>query len=160
MAKNDVRAIGQRIRKYRLEKGMSASKLAERAGISKSYLSELETGSGNHKRPSAETLYRIGKALGIAMSDLLGVPFITSPASETPPGLAEFARSRKLPESDVRMLSTIRFRGEVPRSAERWAFIYDAIKNSAAMDPRQSSRRARGSCAFAGRVAPLVSAAR
>lgn len=140
-ASDDGRAVGQRIRQYRLEKGISATELAQQAEISKSYLSELETGSGNHKRPSAETLYRIGRALGIAISELLGVPFITSPAGELPPGLAEFARSRHLPESDVQMLSTIRFRGDAPRTPERWAFIYDAIKNSAAMDPRAPPRR-------------------
>ena len=32
------------------------------------------------------------------------------------------------------MLAGIAFRGEAPRTKERWAFIYDAIKNSAGMD--------------------------
>jgi transcriptional regulator with XRE-family HTH domain len=143
---DDAKAIGRRILRYRKEKGMSATELAVKAGISRSYLSELENGTGNHKRVSAEALYAIGKALGVAMSELLGKPFITAPTKAAPPpSLREFASKRGLPDADVQMLSGIRFRGEPPRSPERWAFIYDAIRASASMDPapRYGQRRAR-----------------
>jgi XRE family transcriptional regulator, master regulator for biofilm formation len=68
----EVETIGQRIRQFRQERNMTASQLAEKAGISKSYLSELETGTGTGQNPSAPRLYDIAKALGVAMSDLLG----------------------------------------------------------------------------------------
>jgi len=131
---NDMRAIGRRIRTFREQKGMTPTELATRAKISRSYLSELERGTGAHKRPSADVMYRIGKALGIAMSDLLGVPLITGPATKWPPSLARFAEQYKVPQSDLEMLASIRFRGDPPKSPERWAFIYNAIKASRSLD--------------------------
>jgi transcriptional regulator with XRE-family HTH domain len=128
--------IGVRIKRYREERGMSATDLAETASISKSYLSELESGGDSHRRPSADVLYRVAKALGVAMSDLLGRPIITEPTSERPRSLLDFAKQAALPEADVAMLASIQFRGEQPKTPERWAFIYQAIKNSAGMDPR------------------------
>lgn len=61
--------VGQRIKRYRKDRDMSLSQLAVAAKVSKSYLSELESGNGTTQRPSADLLYRIGKALGVAMSD-------------------------------------------------------------------------------------------
>jgi transcriptional regulator with XRE-family HTH domain len=129
--------IGQRIRRYRQDRGMSLSQLAVASGVSKSYLSELESMNGNDTAhgPSADVLYRIGNALGIAMSDLLGRPIITRPTKKRPPSLMKFAEEANLPESDIEMLASIKFRGQQPKTADRWAFIYQAIKNSAGMDP-------------------------
>lgn len=113
---------------------MSPAELAKKAKISRSYLSELENGKGEHKSPSAHLLYRIGKALGVTMSELLGKPLINAPAEEPPASLLKFARESRLPKADVEMLTTIQFRGERPKTPERWKFIYDAIKASVSMD--------------------------
>lgn len=126
--------MGQRIRRFREEQGLSPSELAARAGVSKSYLSELENGDGTARGPSADVLYRIAKALGVAMSDLLGRPIIIQPKHERPTSLLAFAREENLPEADIEMLAGIEFRGEQPRTPERWRFIYQAIRNSAPMD--------------------------
>jgi len=134
---NDPHAIGRRIRRFREQKGMTPAQLAERAKISRGYLSELENGKGSHKRPSAEVMYRIGKALGIAMSDLLGVPLITQPIRKRSASLERFAEQYKIPEGDIEMLASIRFRGDAPQTPERWAFIYNAIKTSRTMDDRR-----------------------
>lgn len=140
MAKDDAVAIGRRIRKFRDEKGITAAQLARDAEISRSYLSELENGMGNHRRPSAQVLYSIGKALGVSMSDLLGRPMILEPSTKPPATLMKFAEQDKLNQSDVDMLASIKFRGEAPRSVERWRFIYQAIRNSSGMDvPRRHS---------------------
>lgn len=142
MADTDVAAIGIKIRKYREEKGMSAAQLAEAAEISRSYLSELENNKGDHKRPSADKLYAIGKALGVSMSELLGRPLITAPTTEPPPpGLVQFAQENNLPDSDVEMLASIRFRGDAPQTPQRWQFIYNAIKTSASLDPDRPAPR-------------------
>lgn len=126
--------IGLRIKRYRTERGMTATELANAAGVSKSYLSALEKGDGTQRRPSAKTLYALASAMGVAMSDLLGRPIITQIPSERPQSLLQFARQRNLPEADIDMLAGIRFRGEEPKTADRWSFIYDAIRNSASMD--------------------------
>ena len=135
MAKDDATAIGRRIRKFREEKGINAAQLARDAGISRSYLSELENGTGNHRRPSATVLYTIGKALGVSMSDLLGRPMILKPSTKPPAALLKLAEEDKLNQSNVDMLASIKFRGDAPKSVERWRFIYQAIRNSSGMDP-------------------------
>jgi len=133
MANN--KSIGTRIKRYREERGMSATELATAAKISKSYLSELEHPKEGTKQPSASKLYAIAKALGVAMSDLLGKPIITAPRKKPPASLQKFVeRHPEVPQGDIEMLSQIQFRGESPRSIERWEFIYQAIRNSKAMD--------------------------
>ena len=126
--------VGLRIKRFRTDRGMTATQLANAAGVSKSYLSALENGDGTQRRPSAKTLYSLASAMGVAMSDLLGRPIITQPRTERPESLLEFARERGLPEADIDMLAGIRFRGEQPKTPDRWSFIYDAIRNSASMD--------------------------
>lgn len=42
---------GDAIRKARMDEGLEISELAERAGISRRYLSHLETGTRRHPRP-------------------------------------------------------------------------------------------------------------
>lgn len=134
MATDDARAIGKRIRQFRLEKEITAAQLAKEAGISRSYLSELENGTGNHRRPSANVLYALGEALGVPMSDLLGRALIVDSTNKPSPSLLEFAEQDGLAQADVEMLASIKFRGEAPRSPDRWRFIYQAIRNSSSMD--------------------------
>jgi transcriptional regulator with XRE-family HTH domain len=139
MARDDAKAIGKRIRSYRVEKDISAAQLAKGAGISRSYLWELENGTGNHRRPSANVLYALGKALGVSMSDLLGRPLIIETDTKPSPSLLKFAQEDGLAQADIEMLASIKFRGEAPRTPDRWRFIYQAIRNSSAMDRRRST---------------------
>lgn len=133
MAKKDPETVGQRIRRYRTEKGMSLNALAVETEIAKSYLWSLEN-EETATRPSADSLYKIAKALGVTMSALLGRELLTDAPRGVPPGLAEFAEEHRLPDSDVRMLAAIQFRGERPQTKERWAYIYNAIRMSRGMD--------------------------
>lgn len=125
--------VGERIRRYRLERKLTLTQLAEKATVSKGYLSALEN-NPKARRPSAETLYGIARALGVTMSDLLGRKLLSDPSTQIPEGLREFAEQENLPEADVRMLSAIQFRGEPPRTKERWQYIYTAIRTSQSMD--------------------------
>jgi transcriptional regulator with XRE-family HTH domain len=134
VARPRKRTIGQRIQHYRKDAGLTLSQLAEAAQVSKSYLSELESDTEGSIRPSADVLYRLGKALGVAMSDLLGRDIIIDREYKPSPSLLKFANQAKLPEGDIKMLAQIHFRGEQPSTPERWSFIYQAIKSSAAMD--------------------------
>lgn len=54
---------GEKIKKIRLERGINQSILAERAGISQAYLSEIETGK---KTPSPQKLATIARVLGVS----------------------------------------------------------------------------------------------
>jgi transcriptional regulator with XRE-family HTH domain len=123
--------IGARITSLRHDKGMSLSELASVAGVSKSYLSTVEKGSGS--RPGAAFLHKIAQALGVTLADLVGRELVADSPS-IPAALQELAAERNLPARDIEMLAGIAFRGEAPKSKERWEFIYNAIKSSAAMD--------------------------
>lgn len=61
--------IGQRIKKVREEKGYSISRLAKKAGISKSYLSYIERDM--QKNPSLHLLKKIAAPLGLSVEQLL-----------------------------------------------------------------------------------------
>jgi transcriptional regulator with XRE-family HTH domain len=63
---------------------MSLPDLAEQAGISKSYIWNLEN-KPEHQRPSAETLYALAKALGTTMAALLGRQVLNEPTVEIEP---------------------------------------------------------------------------
>ena len=125
--------FGGRLRAYRDEKRITLSELASRAGLSKGYVSSLES-EDQQRRPSAEVMYALAEALGVTMSDLMGRKLLPAAAPEVPDSLAEFARQARLSEADTKMLASIRFRGEHPRTVDRWRYIYDSIRNSEQMD--------------------------
>jgi len=113
---------------------MTATQLAVKTGLSKSYISELEAGQPTARGPSAAVLYEIAKALEVAMADLLGKPVLVSAESEQkrarPTSLVDFGKRFNVPEPDLRMLESIKFRGGAPKTVEQWWVIYQAIKSS------------------------------
>ena len=64
-------AIAAALRRERERAGLSLSELAKRAGLAKSTLSQLESGTGN---PSVETLWALGVALDVPFSRLVDPP--------------------------------------------------------------------------------------
>ncbi|MEV6301068.1 XRE family transcriptional regulator [Actinoplanes sp. NPDC051861] len=63
--------IAAALRRERERAGISLAELARRAGLAKSTLSQLESGTGN---PSIETLWALGVALGVPFSRLVEPP--------------------------------------------------------------------------------------
>lgn len=63
-----VQLLGQNVRDCRKRLGLSQEELAFRAGMKRSYLSDLERGARN---PSVKALGRIAEALGVEASELL-----------------------------------------------------------------------------------------
>lgn len=61
--------IGKRVRNIRLSKEMTASQLANKAFISQSYLSDIESG---RTAPSLDKLFTICDALDISLSEFFG----------------------------------------------------------------------------------------
>lgn len=126
-------ALGARIRALRDAEGLSLGDLAEKTGVSKSYLWNLENKPG-HQKPSADTVYAIAKVLGTTMSALLGRRLLSEPPDEIDETLQQFAKKAKLSQGEVRTLASINWRGDPPKSAERWRFVYDALKASKSLD--------------------------
>jgi transcriptional regulator with XRE-family HTH domain len=63
-------ALGRAIRVLRTERGLARKDLAEAAGISYPYLSEIETGK---KRPSSKALFAVAEALEVRPAELLAL---------------------------------------------------------------------------------------
>ena len=61
--------MGRRVRALRVERGLSLSELARRAGIGKGSLSEIEAGRRN---PTIETLYALCGPMSVPMTALVG----------------------------------------------------------------------------------------
>ena len=61
--------LGEKLRELRKERGLTLEKLADLAGLSKSYLWELE--NRESQRPSAEKLTALADALGVAAAYFL-----------------------------------------------------------------------------------------
>ena len=63
------RIVGQKIRAYRKQAGLSQEKLAEKASLSYKYLGEVERGYVN---VSLDSLMRLAKSLKVKLRDLVG----------------------------------------------------------------------------------------
>ena len=61
-------SFGDNIRTTRLKRGVSQEELAQRAGIERSYMGQIERGEGN---PSFKKIVNISNALGVAPRDLI-----------------------------------------------------------------------------------------
>jgi len=120
--------VGREIRRRREEQGLSLTDLARLAGVSKGYLSEIESNSA--ARPSAATLFKIASALGTSVGELLGKsgPDSQPVNLDIPESLRQFAEEAKLPDAEVRMLAGIRYRGKSPKTADDWRYIYESIR--------------------------------
>lgn len=65
--------IRKNIKRYRIEQGMTASQLAEKAGLGHDYLRQIESEKDRH-HVSLISLYKISLALGVRMDDLIAQP--------------------------------------------------------------------------------------
>jgi XRE family transcriptional regulator, master regulator for biofilm formation len=63
------RRFGTVLKTLREEKGLTQGTVAQRAKVTKPYLSQLETGA--RKNPSVPVLKRLAKALGVTVTALL-----------------------------------------------------------------------------------------
>ena len=63
-----LKELGKRVRARRLLNGLSQKRLAERAGLSPRYVSQLESGHGNI---SIVRLYELTQALGVPLHDMV-----------------------------------------------------------------------------------------
>ena len=65
---SDAAVVGRNVRRLRTERHLSLGALADRAGLAKQTLANLESGRGN---PTIETLLAVARALGVGATWLL-----------------------------------------------------------------------------------------
>src|ERR1039457_3657846 len=87
--------IGETIRTYRLQKGMSQGDIEKRTGLLRCYLSRVENG---HTIPSLDTLSKIAGAMELPLSQFFAEPGHTNGSKGLP----------QLSDDEVRFLSQIR----------------------------------------------------
>ena len=87
--------IGETIRNYRLQKGMSQGDIEKRTGLLRCYLSRVENG---HTIPSLDTLSKIAGAMELPLSQFFSDPNHGNGSKGLP----------QLSDDEVRFLSQIR----------------------------------------------------
>ena len=127
--------IGERIRTRRAALGWTQKKLAEQAGISPSFLSELETGE---RSVGAENLMGIARALGVSLDFLMkGEPGAgTTEPVQIPRALSDFAKEAGLSFAQTLVLLEMRSQIKAYRrddggdnlEAFDWRRFYEAVK--------------------------------
>ncbi|MCA9013297.1 MAG: helix-turn-helix transcriptional regulator [Planctomycetaceae bacterium] len=126
--------LASRLRKIRDDRGLSLDEVAVKAGISKTYLWELERDTDGLKKPSADVLLRIAKALSTTLAELLALATVKAPDGpvEIPPSLNEF-RDRmggQLTAQDLQELAATKFRGAQPQTVDEWHQLYFVLMNT------------------------------
>ena len=85
--------IGNTIRDYRLQKGLSQGDIEKRTGLLRCYLSRVENG---HTVPSLETLQKIARALDLQLSQFFAEDTVSKEMS-----------TLRLSEDEIRFLTQI-----------------------------------------------------
>ena len=127
--------IGANIKRYREIQGHTLPDLAVRAGVSKAFLWEIE--SGKSKRPGAEVLLKIADALEVTIAHLLdrapdsGNRGLIEP--EINDGLRAFINERKrqkrpLEPEEIKSLSFVQLKGGRPNTRDQWALVYGMLR--------------------------------
>ncbi|MEU4692671.1 XRE family transcriptional regulator [Actinoplanes sp. NPDC023714] len=82
MAKDELAAVGPRLRELRQQREITLTQLAETTGISVSTLSRLESGS---RRPTLELLLPLAKAYQVSLDELVDAPETGDPRVRAKP---------------------------------------------------------------------------
>jgi transcriptional regulator with XRE-family HTH domain len=90
--------IGEVIRSYRNDRGLSQGDIERRTGLLRCYLSRVENG---HTVPSLETLAKIAEAMEISLADFF-------PGADTPQDRETKKMLGELSEEEIRFLADIK----------------------------------------------------
>ena len=130
--KIDLKKLGEAVRFRRLGRGWSLAALADKSGVSKAYISDLENGTAG--TPNIQYVYAIAVALDATLDELLSgaTPRVEKTkkrrVEDLPQGLAELQAELKLSHDEVEKLAEINFRGNRPKDKEGWRFLLEAIQ--------------------------------
>lgn len=114
--------IGETIRNYRLQKGMSQGDIEKRTGLLRCYLSRVENG---HTIPSLDTLAKIATAMDVPLAQFFH------------DGNGDGGRAvPQLAEEEVRFLTQIRRYSASLNDSDR-KLVIAMVKKMAAAVPRQ-----------------------
>jgi transcriptional regulator with XRE-family HTH domain len=131
-----VSSVGERIKQRRLELGWTQDQLCTKAGISASFLSDLENGK---RSVSASNLLDIARALSVSLDYLMTGQASSEPQAEVaiPASLARFAAEERLSLRQTLMLVDMQKQIVAHRSAKKkdgleavdWRKFYEGVKD-------------------------------
>jgi len=102
---DSIPRLGQRIRELRKSLSLTQEQLAERAGISVSFLSMIERGD---RVPHLETLAMLSKPLGVSLAEVfVGIGESSASRQSTLLPLVDFLEQQSLDAGDVEALLII-----------------------------------------------------
>jgi transcriptional regulator with XRE-family HTH domain len=127
--------VGERIKARRAELGWTQDQLAEKAGISKSFVSDLETGK---RSIGADTLLDVGRAMSVSLDFLMTGKESGEQQAETqiPTSLARFAADEGLSMRETLTLLELQEKILAARRASKrerlekvnWKDFYESVK--------------------------------
>jgi transcriptional regulator with XRE-family HTH domain len=126
-------SVGERIRHRRTELGLTQVCLSQKAGISKSFLSDVENGK---RSIGAETLYDLGRTMALSLDYLMsGEGEESQRQAQIPIDLSTFAAEEGLSVRDTITLLRLQEqiltgrKGVEKQNVEfNWKEFYDAVK--------------------------------
>lgn len=123
--------LQDRLKELRTNKDLTLKGVAERSGLSVSYLSDIERG---RTKPTLNTLEALADALDMSVIDLLtGVDFAGELTDASlPPGLSDLLQDdeyrHEITPEWVETLSKIQMRGKRPQTKREWLELYLHLK--------------------------------
>lgn len=125
-------SLGDRIRARRVGLGLTLASVAERAGLSLPYVSNLERGRGN---PTLESLTALAKALEVTLGELV---------TEDEQATGEDLVLAQAPSSLVQFARTARFRSALERLAGEHGATEDEMRRRLLVGMASAPRRSTG----------------
>ena len=134
----EPQSVGERLRYVREQQGLSLDRLADKSGVSKSFLSGVEN---NKSGISGENLLKVANALGASLDYLLrGQPTSGTKESrsvEIPSELGELAEERQLTygetvallEVNQSLVARRRRTGQAHMSKDDWEKLYEGVRS-------------------------------
>ena len=122
--------IGEVIRSYRGDRGLSQGDIERRTGLLRCYLSRVENG---HTVPSLETLAKIAEAMQINLADFF-------PGSDTPQDRETRKILGELSEEEIRFLADIK-KYSATLSEDDKKLVLAMIRKMATVVPQQPVRK-------------------
>ncbi|HLF89597.1 MAG TPA: helix-turn-helix transcriptional regulator [Anaerolineales bacterium] len=120
----DTQFLADQVFNQRRTLGISQGELAERAGISRNYVSLIERGEASNL--SINVLNNLAAALGVTPAELTGE--VQKAHTLIPPTLRDFALQAGLSFETVDRLARIPRRGAEPKTPDEWATLFEAVR--------------------------------
>ena len=107
-------AVGANLRRLRTRRGLSLERLAQKSGVSRAMLSQVELG---RSAPTINVLWKVARALGVTFSALL------SPNLDATPVLLRECSTKRLSSLDSSFSSRALFPFDRPRRVEFYELL-------------------------------------